>query len=609
LKRIVLALLPCLALLSLPLAGHAAGLFPRLDPRLASALLPGAEPAAVWVEFVDKGEQGPADLARRLAQAERDLSPECRARRIRTGVRPLVDYLDLPLSPAYLQALEAQGLRPYGYSRWFNGVAVRAAGDPLARLASLDCVRRVSPAPLAAPRARRPAPALEWTMAASPGGAAHASGGSVSAGGGYGMTAGELARLNVPALHDSGFIGTGVLVCLFDEGFNFYNKHTATRNIDVGNRTRDFVRGGTDVQDTVLAPGFFEHGEWTLSAIGGNAPGIFVGPAYGARFALARTEDSGSEKPIEMVNWLMAAEWADTLGARIISSSVGYFGFPDSAGTSLTYAMLDGHTSIITRAVEVAADKGILVVNSAGNAGYGGLRTLDAPADACGDSMLAVGAVDSLGTRAGFSSRGPTADGRTKPDLMAQGVGVLLASASGLPDSYTRWNGTSFSCPLAAGVAACLIQARPDWSIPQLVHAMKASASRAWAPDNDYGWGAVNGLAALRYDTAGVPDGGTPLRLALMGGGPPVRKDGEPATFGFGLAAGAAAATYAVRVYDVSGRRVRTLWDGWLSPGGPARYVPWDGTDDAGRPVSSGMYFVSFESDRHHTSKRLVEIR
>ncbi len=603
-KRIVLAVLACVALLALPLRGRAAGMLPRLDPRLASALVPAAEPVAVWVEFMDKGEQGPADLAARLAQAERDLPPGSRARRIRTGVTPLVDYLDLPLAPAYLQALAAQGLRPYAQSRWFNGVAVRVAGDALARLAALDCVRRVSPAPLAAPRARRPAPVDEVVMSAPRAGATRALGAASA----YGMTAGELARLHVTALHDSGFIGTGVLVCMFDEGFNHYTTHTATRNIDVGGRTRDFVSGGTAVQDTVFDPAIHVHGQWTLSAIGGYAPGVFVGPAYGASYALARTEDSGSEKPIEMVNWLMASEWADSLGADIISSSLGYFDFPDSAGTSLTYAQLDGHTSIITRAVEVAAAKGILVVNSAGNAGAAGPNTLDVPADACGDSMLAVGAVDSLGTRAGLSSNGPTADGRTKPDVMAEGVSVLLASASGLPDAYTRLSGTSFSCPLTAGVAACLIQARPAWSLTQLVHAMKAGASRASTPDNRYGWGAVNGLAALHYDTAGVPEGPTPLRFKLEGDGP-VRLAGAPAKFRFGLAAGAEAAEYAVRVYDVSGRRIRTLWNGWLSPGGSANSAAWDGTDPAGRPVCSGVYFACFETGRQRSSIRLVEIR
>jgi subtilisin family serine protease len=601
LKRTVLALLSCLAVLALPLAGRATGLPARLDPRLAPALAAGAEPVTVWVDFADKGEQGPADLASRLARAERDLTPESRARRLRTGVRPLVDYLDLPLAPAYLQALRAQGLEPYGQSRWLNGVVVRAAGEQLARLATLDFVRGVRPAPQAAPRTRQPAAVEEWTMSASPAGVARAWGTGID----YGQTGGEIARLNVAALHDSGYVGTGVLVCMFDEGYNFYAKHSATRTIDVGDRTRDFVRGGTAVQDTVLAPWLYQHGQYTLSVIGGNAPGVFVGPAYGARYALARTEDSGSEKPVEMVNWLMASEWADSLGADVISSSVGYFGFPDSAGTSLTYAMLDGHTSIITRAVEIAAAKGILVVNAAGNAGAGSNGTLDAPADACGDSMLAVGAVDSLGVRASFSSIGPTADGRTKPDVMAQGVSVLLASASGLPDSYTRLNGTSFACPLTAGVAACLIQARPRWSLAQLVHAMKSSASRAASPDNYYGWGIVDAVAALHADTASVPLSGGPLRFVLQGG-TPLRLGHSTVNFSFGMGYGGDPAEYSIRIYDITGRVVRTLWSGRLSPGGAGPGVTWDGTDRSGRRSRPGLYFASLRSSDRHATIRIV---
>jgi subtilisin family serine protease len=592
------------AVLFAPLCGaHAATLFPHLDPRLAPALAAGSEPVAVWVEFVDKGEQGPGDLAARLSAAERALTPENRARRMRTGVTPLVNYLDLPVSPEYVATLEAQGLHPYAVSRWMNGVAVRAGGAQLARLATLDAVRLVSPAALAAPRRAHPAPTEEFVAVAPPALSASARATNVA----YGMTAGELARLHVTALHDSGYTGAGVLVCMFDEGYNYFTKHTATRNIDVGNRTRDFVRGGTQVQDTLFTPSLFQHGQWTLSAIGGNAPGTFVGPAFGARFALARTEDSGSEKPIEMVNWLMASEWADSLGADIISSSLGYLTFPDSVGTSLTPAMLDGHTSIITRAAEIAASKGILVVNSAGNSGPS-VSTLDAPADACGDSMLAVAAVDSLGNIASFSSRGPTADGRTKPDVAAQGVSVRLASASGGANTYTALSGTSFSCPLTAGVAACLIQARPNWSLTQLVHALKSSASRASTPDNNYGWGLVNGLAALNMDTASVPAGHGALRFAVRSANP-MRLGSAPATFQFGLAPGADAAEYAVRVYDTAGRRIRTLWDHWLSPGEFASATTWDGTDDAGRTVRSGLYFVSLESGSHHTSVRLAAIR
>lgn len=277
----------------------------------------------------------------------------------------------------------------------------------------------------------------------------------------YGRTAWQLARLGVPAMHDSGYIGTGILVAVFDEGFNYYRKHEATRNMAIGSgRVRDFVQGDLSVQDTLVNPSYFRHGMWTLSTLGGNMLGGYVGPGYGAQFALARTENSASETPVELVNWAMAAEWADSLGARIISSSLGYT-VMDAPYPSITYSQLDGHTTLVTRAAEIAASRGILVVNSAGNAGG---AKLVAPSDADGDSVLAIAATDSNGVRAGYSSMGPAYGGALKPDLAAQGSTVLFADASGDPASYVRGSGTSFACPLVSGLAACLMQARPSWT-------------------------------------------------------------------------------------------------------------------------------------------------
>jgi serine protease AprX len=595
----------CLAVLALPGASVASRLYQRLDPRLSASLAPGAEAVPVWVDFVDKGEQGPSDLERRLEQAERELTPESRARRIRAGVRPLVDYLDLPLSAEYVAALRSRGLEPYGLSRWMNGCCVRTSGAELAALAELDCVRKLSPTQVARPRQPLPEPlALEPSPSLTrPIGAASAAGTPAF----YGQSYTQMLRLGVPAVHDSGFVGTGVTIAVFDEGFNYFTKHEATRNIDVGDRTRDFVRGGPLVQDTLGS--IWSHGQHTLSCVGGNAPGVYVGPGYGARFALARTEDNSSEKPIEMVNWLMAAEWADSLGADIISSSLGYFSFPDSAAGAynLTAAMLDGHTSLITRAAEIAAAKGIIVVNSAGNSGPG-VGTLDAPADASGDSILAVGAVDSSGIIAGFSSRGPTADGRIKPDVCAQGRAVLLALASGTTNAYARSSGTSFSCPLVAGLVACLLQARPGWTPVQVIHALKLSSSRASLPDVNFGWGVVNGLAALRWTPGNEPPmEGLPWRFMLRTSNP-MDPSRSPAEMIFMLPKGLDQSDCRVAIYDIGGREVRTLFSGTLLAYQPAA-ASWDGTDRDGRAQKPGLYFASLEAGGHRSVIRLTLLR
>jgi serine protease AprX len=580
----------------------------RLDPRLVLSTLPDAPPVAVWVEFADKGEQGPADLAMKLAGAESALTPESRHRREKAHVEPLVDYLDLPLEPAYLHALEAAGYAVYGQSRWFNRVAVHTSGAALVQLAGLSFVRHVAPVDLAAPREREPLGERITLPGPAPGGF------SANAGTIYGIALGQLSRLNIPAVHDSGYIGSGVQVCLLDDGFNYYRKHEALRTIPVGGgSTRDFIRGVLSVQDTVIDPASFEHGTMTLSQLAGRSSGRYMGSAYGCNAILGRTEFDPSETPQEMVYWSMGAEWADSLGADVISSSLGYNDFdpPGTSSRDITYPMLDGHTTTVTRAAEIAAAKGILVVVSAGNDGthsWVGYK-IGAPADANGDSVMAIGALDSLGNRAAFSSKGPTYDGRIKPDLSAQGVANWLAYPGGDPNTYTRASGTSFSAPLVAGLAACLIQARPTWPPVMIIQAMKHSALHAANPDTLVGWGLPDGLAALRYvpDTLHAPGLKGPLALQLSGPNP-LRAGATPVRLRITLGTNAAPANYRVRVFDASGRVVRDLGAGSLAPGS-ARDLVWTGDDAHGHSLAPGLYFVSVDGASRLATARVIVLR
>jgi subtilisin family serine protease len=306
----------------------------------------------------------------------------------------------------------------------------------------------------------------------------------------YGASLGQLQQIGVPELHALGITGEGTVIALLDAGFdNLTHESFASMNILA---QYDFVNGDLDVGNGTDR-GEGSHGTSTLSVIGGLSNGTLVGPAYGAAYLLAKTEDTTRETPVEEDHWAAAAEWAEAAGADVISSSLGYLTY-DTGFRSYTPAQMDGDTAVSTRAADLAAERGVVVVISAGNEGFNPTHnTLGAPAD--GQGVLAVGAVDPAGVRASFSSVGPTADGRVKPDVAAQGVSVL-AAGSGAADSYRFVNGTSFSCPLTAGVAALLLQMHPEATPEQIRNALRASGSQAAAPDNLLGWGIVNASRA-----------------------------------------------------------------------------------------------------------------
>ena len=597
-----LLLVSCLAVRALcaPLPGAVAT---KLDPRLLPALSAGGtEPVSAWVAFGDKGETGPSDLARRLAEAEVALDPHARARRVRAGVTPLVDYLDLPVHGPYVESLKALGLVPYGASRWFNRVAVRATGEQLAALAGLPFVARLAPVERARPMRDVPPDSSAASRAAE------ATSLRAAAGIAYGLAGGQLAQIGVPALHDSGYTGVGVRICMLDDGFNHHSTHPALKDADVL-ATRDFVRGVEDPTD-LSNNSWFTHGTETFSCIAGNQPARYFGAAPGATFLLGRTEYDPTETRVEMVYWGMGAEWADSAGADIISSSLGYstFDYPD---TSYTPASLDGHTTLISRSAEIAASKGILVVNSAGNEGNTSWHYLLAPADVNGDSLIAAGAVNSAGVPASFSSYGPTADGRVKPDLAAGGVSDWVAMAA--DTGYTQVSGTSFSCPLLSGLAACLMQARPTWPPTLVIRGLRLTASQATAPDDRVGYGIPDGAAVLRWipDTASVP-ALPPLTLGLRLTGPNPMTPARPWTrvdFGAGPGAG----TPRLRVFDAQGRLVVRDLASRRNPALAGNGLPltatWDGRDDDGRLLRAGLYFITLEAGDRRSAVRVISLR
>lgn len=548
----------------------------RLHPVVASLLvlaaLPAraAEPEVVWVRFADRGLRSAAEEAAAVETARSALPPDALARRAKAGAP--VDLLDVPPAARYLDAVRATGARIRVVSRWQNAVSVAADPAQQAALRALPFVAEIRPVArrpagekLAEPvvpvevRAGRSAPGLRSLD--------------------YGDCSSQILPIQVDGLHNLGLSGAGVKVAVLDTGFK--RTHAALDGVNVI-AERDFVQGD-DVTSNQVGDDFSQHnhGTYVLSLIAGWDPGHLIGPAHGAQYILAKTENLSSETPVEEDYWIAGAEWADSLGADVITSSLGYKDW-------YTYEDMDGDTAPITIQADLAVANGICVFSSAGNEGQSPWFHVTAPAD--GDSVVSVGAVDSLGTIVGFSSRGPTFDGRIKPDVCAMGRGdlvVLIASDT----EYGRGSGTSFSAPLVAGVAALLLEANPAWGPMHVREALRSTATRAATPDNDYGWGIVQALDAAMSPVS-VPEvvPATPDR-EFFASPNPAR---NATTLRFSLRPGEAPS--AIAIHDVSGRVVRRLPLGAAARS--AGRAAWNGLDDAGRPAAAGLYFARLEGVR-----------
>ncbi len=378
---------------------------------------------------------------------------------------------DLPVDSSYVNMVRSAGARVRTESRWLNAVSAVCNADCVARVRAFSFVSSIEPVRTY----RRPLESIQQTPEIR---LAPQSTDALS----YGSSRDQLEQLRVPVVHNRGFSGKGEIVAVFDTGFR--KDHLAFRSQKLIDE-RDFV---FDDDNVTNGGNFDSHGTGTWSCIGGATPGQYYGPAYQADFLLAVTEDIGSETIVEEDNWVAAMEWADRNGASVISSSLGYINWYGPSD-------FNGTIPVTSRAASTAARKGIVVVNSAGNEGPGS-PSLSAPADAF--DILAVGAIDSQGIIANFSSRGPTVDGRIKPEVVARGVATYVAG-SFTPQAFVRASGTSFACPLVAGCAAVLLSARPDWTPLQVREALMMTASRANAPDNDYGWGIVNLNKAIDF--------------------------------------------------------------------------------------------------------------
>ncbi len=296
----------------------------------------------------------------------------------------------------------------------------------------------------------------------------------------YGKGKNQIEMLGGIYMHNHGYKGEGMTIAVLDGGFYKVDKLKMFDSLWINKQIlgyKDFVNPNGNVFNEAT------HGMSVLSTMGGNLPGQLIGTAPKANYWLLRSEDTNSEFPIEEDNWVAAAEFADSVGADVINSSLGYTEFNENLGNH-SYNDMNGNTCRVTIGADLAVSKGMIVVNSAGNSGNEGWKYVGAPAD--GDSVLTIGAVDAMGNYASFSSIGPSYDGRVKPDVVAQGENTCVVSSTG---NVNTSNGTSFSSPVMAGMVACLWQANPTKKNTEIIDAIKKSASQYNNPDIYLGYG------------------------------------------------------------------------------------------------------------------------
>lgn len=433
------------------------------------------------VYFKDKGpvsisDYSPGDLLSRRAIARRE----------KAGI-PVPIYNDLPVNPDYLNQVRSKGFTLHCTSKWMN--------TGLYKTQNLADINLILGLPFVS----------DVKLVKNP-----VSKSSFSEKLDFSIETADnppydtpVTMLNGQSLHNSGYTGSGILIAVLDGGFikadliSSLNDLRSRRGI---RGTRDFVSGGNYVYS------FHNHGTAVLSVLAGNYPGFIMGTAPSADYILIRTEDVFTEFPVEEDYWAAGAEYADSAGADIISSSLGYSTF-DNPAMNYKFTDMNGRNTFVTQAANSATSKGILVVNSAGNERTNQWLRIIAPSD--GFNVVAAGAVDWTGLISSFSSAGPSADGRIKPDNATQGVNVPLQVAE---TTVSRASGTSFSCPVLSGMCACLMQAVPKATNTDIVDALHKNGSRFNKPDSLYGYGIPDMpgvLMTLQELLTPVPEKGT----------------------------------------------------------------------------------------------------
>lgn len=462
LKTILLFILPVMMLMS---AGT--------ESSALKKKYPGKKTYMFRVQLRDKSGT-PYSLARPSAY----LSQKAIERRARQHIA--IDSTDLPVSMQYEKMLEKQGTSVVSKSKWNNTVVVMTsdtlAANKLKQLPFVVGVRKVWTSPDSI-TLEKPRPQYHKELVFHD---------TVDVDS-HGATQEQLAMLGGQTLHSQGYRGKGMTIAVLDAGFTNADLIPAFINANIVG-FQDFV-----VPSQGKMFNSSTHGTQVLSTMAVNVPDVYVGAAPEASYWLLRCEDQQSEQPVEEDYWAAAAEYADSVGVDVINSSLGFYEY-DNPADSYHYWQQDGKTALISRTASMLAGKGIVHVNSCGNEGMVAWKKISFPSDAT--DILSVGAVTPMRKNASFCSLGPSADGRVKPDVMAQGSPTMVVTERGTISSDM---GTSFASPLIAGMTACLWQKFPSMTALQLMDMIRRSGSNVAHPDNVYGYG-IPDFGSIRGD-------------------------------------------------------------------------------------------------------------
>jgi serine protease AprX len=492
------------------------------------------QPHKYWIYFRDKDATLLRTVVangtiREIAQATGITERALKRRAKVLPLSQLVSAEDLPVSQSYIDQLSANGISAINTSRWFNAITAMLTNNQAVRATALPFVDHVEPVrTFIGKKEQEQGIPLRKSFAAATQNLHD-----------YGLSLAQVTQIDVVAIHNLRITGRGVLVGMLDSGFR-WRVPESEMNMDVI-KEYDFIQHDSITANQVGPTPIDEfdqdeHGTLTLSLVGGYKEGELVSPAFGSSFILAKTEYVPSETNIEEDNWENGIEWEEQNGVDVVSSSLGYSQFDslnayDSVQHQYTPADMNGRTGITTIAAVLAARRGVVVCSAMGNEGATSWHIMTTPADA--DSIISVGAVNISGGYAYFSSVGPTADGRTKPDVVADGVGAYCALPYSSADYSGGFSGTSLSTPLVAGAAALVLSAHPELTPIQVRDALRNTASRASSPNDSLGWGVIDAYKALLYyglalsTDPGVslsPDGSTSIVIGAASN-TPIKKD------------------------------------------------------------------------------------